>query len=92
MVEKSPPGSAYQRAIDPDWWLTPEAFLLREVEHQVRILQWMQTENAAKKRMNTYPQPIPLSDVERRRFERENEQYQFDSLPLEAARARLGWN
>lgn len=92
MVENSAPGSAYQRAIDPDWWLTPEVLLLREIEHNQRISDWKQTEDAAKKRLGSFPKAIPLSDLERRTFERENDRYQFDAMPLDAARARLGWN
>lgn len=78
--------------MDPDWWLTPEAFLLREIEHGIRVLQWQQTENGAKRRMHTFPQPIPLTEVEQRKRAQEKGQIDYDAVPLEDARTRLGWD
>jgi hypothetical protein len=91
IVASSPPGSAIQRVIDPDWWLSPEVLLLREIEHNQRISDWKRTDDAAKKRMHSFPKQIPLSDLERRRHERETDRYQFDAISMDEARQRLGW-
>ena len=58
MAAYLPPESATRRALDPHWQRTPEVDLLREVEHDLRILAWQQTQDGSKGR--NVPERIPL--------------------------------
>lgn len=59
MAMHLPPDSATRRALDPHWQRTMELDMLREVEHDIRILLW-QNANSGKRVTSALPQPIPL--------------------------------
>lgn len=56
-----PPGSAIERAINPQWWYSPEVGLLQNIEWQIRRGNWMQTQDGANG-VNA-PEPIDLLDA-----------------------------
>lgn len=56
MAMHLPPDSAVRRVLDPHWQRTNEIDLLREIEHDLRILAW---QNSAS-RSTPVPERIPL--------------------------------
>ena len=82
------PGSALQRALNPDAWITPEIDLLRAIEHDLRILAWQQTKDGSSARPANYPKPLPLTEQERIDAEPDR----FDALPLDQIDAAIGWD
>lgn len=60
-----PPGSATERAADPDWQITPEVLLLREVEHAVRVVAWQKTKDASLSTPRQYPERVPVTKAQR---------------------------
>lgn len=63
IVKYSPPDSALMREMDPDWWITAEVRLTREIEHNTRVLGWLQSRDGSKGR--NYPKRIMLTRAER---------------------------
>lgn len=76
-----------RRALDADWWVSPEVLLLREVELGTRVGAWLQTEDARKRR--NQPQRIPLTDAER--FAATPERERFDLRTTDEIDAMIGW-
>jgi hypothetical protein len=67
-VEHAPTDSAIGRAAivrGPDDWITPEIQMLRELEHKIRVLAWMQTADAALQNPQNYPERLPLTVAEK---------------------------
>lgn len=64
--------------------------LLREVEHRIRVLGWMWSDDATKKPPKNYPEPIPLTERERDEATPEREKY--TALPVDEMRTWLGWD
>jgi hypothetical protein len=58
MAVNLPLDSAVRRSVDPHWQRTPEIDILRDVEHNLRVLAWQQT-SSAKKGIG-YPEPMRL--------------------------------
>lgn len=80
-----PPESAVRRAADPHWQRTPELDMLREVEHDLRILAWQQSKDGAKG-LNS-PERIALP------WDAPPEgTIQGDRMTLDEAAAWLGWD
>jgi hypothetical protein len=79
------------RRIDPDAWITPEMSLLRQLEHQVRVLVWQQTEDGHANPPRNYPEQIPLTEAEQSAYAASKDQFTYDALPLEELAARIGW-
>jgi hypothetical protein len=65
-IQHSPPDSAFGRACDPDWWITGEVQLLREIDHDLRVLAWQRTSDAQLRpeSQREYPERLPLSAAE----------------------------
>jgi hypothetical protein len=53
-----PPDSAVRRALDEHWQRTPEIDLLREIEHDLRIIAWQKTKDG--QRGIRPPEPLRL--------------------------------
>lgn len=49
--------------MNPDWQVTLEASLLREVEYASRVAAWLQSKDGQKGR--NHPERIPLTEKER---------------------------
>ena len=75
------------RALNPDWWASPEVQLLREVEHAARLAGWIHTADAQKRR-NT-PQRLPLTAAERLAATPERER--FDLHTTDEIDKLIGW-
>jgi hypothetical protein len=84
-----PPDGAVARAVNPDWALTPEAFLLREIEYGVRILVWQQTADGHRKDPQNYPKPTPLTHAEIEASTASERTY--DVMSIDEANEFLGW-
>lgn len=63
IVKYAQPDSALVRDMDPDWWVTPAVRLAREIEHNTRVLGWLQSKDGSKGR--NYPKRITLTQAER---------------------------
>ena len=63
IVQYAPQDSALVRDMDPDWWVTAEVRLAREVEHNTRVLSWLQSKDGSKGR--NFPKRINLTRAER---------------------------
>lgn len=85
-----PPDSAVARAQNPDWAITPEALVMREVEHAVRVVAWQQTEDGHRKAPQHYPDRIPLTKAERAVAAIKSSEGP-DVMPVEEMAQRLGW-
>lgn len=79
------------RAIDPDWWVTPQVQLLREIEHGIEVLQWQNTEGAHRNPPTGFPMRTPLTAAERK-SERDARPKKPDALPLDDMARWLGWD
>ena len=75
------------RALNPDWWVTPEAHLLRAIEHGTRVGAWMHSADAQKKR--NFPQRLPLTEEER--FAAKPERERYDLHTREEIDKLIGW-
>lgn len=94
-VRYSPPESALarvQKVADPDSWVTADVQLLREIEHGVRVLAWMQTDDGHKRPelQRNYPERIPLTEAERAEYD-EKHGPEYDAMTLTEAADFLGW-
>lgn len=84
MASHLPPDSAIRRAMDEHWQRTPQIDLLREIEHDLRILAWQQTKDGS--RGLRYPEPVRLPwDPE------PDESMKGDALPIDEMAEWLGW-
>lgn len=83
------PSSHLLRAVEPDWWVTPELQMLREIEHAARLSAWIHTTDAAKTVPQHRPEPIPLTAAERERWELDHATY--TPMSFDEARDFLGW-
>lgn len=59
-----PQESQTVRALDEDWWVTPQVRMLQRVEHALQILAWQQTADGAKSNPKHYPQMPPVTRSE----------------------------
>lgn len=84
-----PPDSAVARATNPEWQLTADSFLLRDIEHALRVLAWQQTADATSKRPKHFPQPIPLTEAE---VEAQKPKREYDVMTIDEANEFLGWS
>jgi len=75
------------RALDADWWVSPEVLLLREVELSGRVAAWLQTEDARKRR--NQPKRIPLTTGER--FAAKPERERYDLRTMSEIDELIGW-
>lgn len=89
-VDHAPPDSALVRSTTPEWWVTPQLHMLREIEHGVRTGAWMWTDDASKKQPKSRPERIPLTEAERDAATPVREKY--TALPVEDVRKWLGWD
>ena len=80
------PGSALNRALDPDWWVTPEVQFLREVEYHLHWLRWAKTTDATGPAPRNTPERIPLTVEEKSETDDD-----YTAMSLEEAQAFLGW-
>ena len=76
-----------RRALDADWWVSPEVLLLREVELSGRVGAWLQTEDARKRR--NQPRRLQLTTAERLAANPERERY--DLHTREEIDKLIGW-
>lgn len=93
-IEHAPAESAISRASnpeDPDAWITPEIQMLREVEHKIRVLAWMQTSDAALTNPQNYPERLPLTVAEREAA-KASEPLHAAPLPIADMAGWLGWD
>jgi hypothetical protein len=91
-LEHSPPDSAYARASNPAWPVTLDVQLLREVEHGLRVLAWQRTKDAERgDQAKHYPERIPLTEQERREAAARKGVTEYDAIPIDEMRKRLGW-
>ena len=67
-----------RRALDADWWVSPEVLLLREVELSGRVGAWLQTEDARKRR--NQPRRLQLTTAERLAANPERERYDLHTM------------
>lgn len=88
MVAGLPPGGALARAVNPEWWLTPEVQLLRDVAYAVRHSQWLASTNRV---LQLEPLPMPLTDAERQANIKARGGQPMDAVPVADMAARLGW-
>ena len=58
MATQLPLDSAVRRSVDEHWQRTPEIDLLRDIEHDLRVLAWQQTSSGSKG--TGYPEPMRL--------------------------------
>lgn len=80
-----PPDSATRRALDPHWQRTPDIDLLREVEHDLRVLAWQNTREGSRGR--GFPEPLRLPwDPE------DSSIVKGDRMTLDEAAEWLGWS
>ena len=71
--------------MDPHWQRTPEVDLLREVEHDLRVLAWQQTEAGSKGRDVPERIPLPWDPAP-------DDLIQGDVMALDELDAWLGWD
>lgn len=84
----APRDSAFALRVDPDnapWGLIEQ--LLHSMEHSLRMLQWMKTEDAALGRDRTRPEPLPAPWVR----DEKKSHFGSDPVPLPELEAFLGW-
>lgn len=84
-----PVDSAVARAVDPDWAVTTETLLLREIEHGIRISIWQQTPDGSKKHPQHYPQALPVTHAEIDAQKKAKPEY--DRMTIAEADEFLGW-
>lgn len=79
-----PPGSAVERAEFPDsWWVTEEVRFLREIEHAIRLSQWL---TAAGRTYGKTPEQMWLPG------DPKSESEKYDRMTIAEAREFLGWS
>lgn len=91
-VAHLPPDSATMRAVDPDFWVSPEVQMLREIEQALRVISWQRTEDGSKGR--NYPKPMPLTGAEKAAARDEaakNGDVAFETTTQDQMRQLLGW-
>jgi hypothetical protein len=84
-----PHDSAVNRAIDPDWTLTRDTYLLREIEHNQRVQLWQHTKDGQQRHPQNYPAPLPITEAEAEAMRPEHEK--FDVMTIDEADEFLGW-
>lgn len=84
-----PPDSAVARALDPEWFLTADTYLLRAIEHGIRVVAWQRTKDATLRTPQDYPTPTPLTSTEAEAARPEREKY--DAMPMQEMAKFLGW-
>lgn len=87
-----PPDSATVRAADPDAWISPQIQMLRELDHDLRVLAWMQTVDGQKGR--NYPARRALTVAEKAAERDEaarNGDIAFDTTTKDKMLQLLGW-
>ena len=85
LVRQAQPDSAIFKALNPEWWVTPELSMLRSMEHGIRVLAWQKSKDASSGA--NYPDPIYLTDSERRA----GGKYGTNAVPLNEMADFLGW-
>ena len=78
------PGTAIHRALNPEWHLTNDTMLLREIEFWLHGLVWRETADGHAGR--NAPERIPLTYDEKVEADPS-----VDALPLDEMKAFLGW-
>lgn len=89
ICRQSPRTSALFRALAPEeapWGMAEH--LLAEAVYALRIGNWMQTDDAAKRRSHTRPKPIPRPGVQDDTVERKTFG-KGDAVPIDAMRSWL---
>lgn len=86
-----PPESAVRRSLDPHWQRTPELDMLREMEHELRVLIWQNGSGRAASypepmRMPWDPDPDGTVKGERMTFDEMDEFLGWDKLKAERAK------
>lgn len=79
--------------MNPDWWVTPEISMLRQIELDLRHLAYVVIKAAGGKNVKK-PKPLPLTSGERiaeTRAKAKAGGIRFDRVPREQLRKRLGW-
>lgn len=81
--------SATEREIDPEWWVSPELQMLRDISYATSVLKWQPTADGH--RNQRPPRWEPLTKAERAAALKARGGQPMDAMPLEEARALLGW-
>lgn len=90
-VRHCPPESALVQARDPDAWISPEIQMLRELEYGVRVLAWLQTDDAQRgENAQNRPRHMPLTKAELVAHA-EAQKPEYDPMTLDEAADFLGW-
>ncbi|MFT4081191.1 MAG: DUF5361 domain-containing protein [Nocardioides sp.] len=90
-VAHLPYDAATRRALDDDWWITPEIAFQRLIELDLRVLAWQRTEDGQKGR--NPPKPLAITQAERtaERKKRADNWVDFDVVPIEQMAKALNW-
>lgn len=88
MARYSPPTSALYRATHPEWRITDDTLLLRDIEFRLRVLDWRETRDGHDG-INP-PKWFPLTKAEK--DAEKSRETVGDPLPLPDMLAWLGWS
>lgn len=80
------PGGPLERALDREWWFTPELHFLRNISDSLDWLVWAKTEDGAAGRNR--PRPTLLTEAEKRTAD--PDRGKWTALPIDELDARLG--
>lgn len=86
LVRHAQPDSAVFKALNPHWQQTPELEFLRAMEHDLRVLSWMQSKDGHRGRDFPEPVPLPWDPV------RDDGSIRGDVMTMDEAADWLGWD